>query len=203
MHPIERLRYLARLDPSRVDLIAIEAAETLLACTSDPAELVVACRRLLERHPAAGPLWWVASSALTAADPQIVLLDAARELEHDPTPLLLAAELAARPAAFGVAAWSFGPDGAFATAGEVAVAEEAHMAGSPVLLGAGVGRGLPAPVWQAAVSRVDGLVGYWPRLLDWEVVSAVVGAAGLTEVSEAIAGASCPIAPEILRSSRP
>ena len=31
--------------------------------------LVVACRRIVERHPTSGPLWWFCASLLTASDP--------------------------------------------------------------------------------------------------------------------------------------
>src|SRR5688572_18563757 len=69
MHPIERLRYVARIGSDRPDLVAREAAGALLSCAGRPAELVVACRRLLDRQPAAGPLWWIVSRALTAPEP--------------------------------------------------------------------------------------------------------------------------------------
>ena len=35
----------------------------------DPAGLVVACRRIVERHPNSGPLWWLCASVLAAPDP--------------------------------------------------------------------------------------------------------------------------------------
>lgn len=198
MHPIERLRYLARLDPSRVDVLAREAAEALLACAAEPAELVVACRRLLDRHPAAGPLWWVASTALTATDAHAALLEALGRLEDDPTPLLVEAELAARPGALAVAAWSYGTDGAFASADEVGHAVEAHANGATVLVAGGVGRALPPRLWRVAVERVRRLPARRPSLLAWASVSAVVGPEGPTSPGDAVAEATCPIAAELL-----
>lgn len=203
MHPIERLRYLAGLDPSRVGTLASEAAETLLACAAEPAELVVACRRLLDHHPAAGPLWWVCSTALTATDPHMALLAARAALVDDLTPLLVDAELAARPSARVVDAWSIGPDGAFAAPGDVADAEDAHAGGDTVLVAAGVGRPLPPAVWRVAVARVERLGSRRPALLPWRAVGAVVGPDGPRPPAAAVAAASCPLAPELLALSPP
>ena len=61
MHPIERLRWVARSPEGDLSLAAAEAAEALACFADDPAGLVIASRRLIERRPAAGPLWWLAS----------------------------------------------------------------------------------------------------------------------------------------------
>ena len=57
MHPIERLRYVARAAGEGSTLLACEAAGALAAFASDPAGLVTACRRLVDRQPTAGPIW--------------------------------------------------------------------------------------------------------------------------------------------------
>ena len=85
MHPIERLRYVARagaVDP--VDLAA-EAARALGAFDGDPVGLVAAARRLVARHPTAGPLWWTCNRVLVAAEPMAEARRAAAELTDDPT----------------------------------------------------------------------------------------------------------------------
>src|SRR5256885_13804589 len=69
MHPIERLRWVARAPEGDLSLVAAEAAEALAAFAGDPAGLVIASRRLIERRPAAGPLWWLASRVLCSLDP--------------------------------------------------------------------------------------------------------------------------------------
>jgi len=93
MHPIERLRWVARAPESDVSLAAAEAAAALAEFAGDPAGLVIACRRLIERRPACAPLWWVASRVLCALDPGVEADQAAAELERDPTPGILAGEL--------------------------------------------------------------------------------------------------------------
>jgi hypothetical protein len=85
MHPIERLRYVARA--GGVDLVELvqDAAGALSGFASDPAALVTACRSLLDRHPSAGPVWWLAARVLCAADPGAEAWQAADDLEEDRT----------------------------------------------------------------------------------------------------------------------
>ena len=93
MHPIERLRWVARAPEADVGLAAVESAEALAAFAHDPAGLVIACRRLIERRPSAGPLWWLASRVLCALDPVAEAYAAMADLERDPTDALLAVKL--------------------------------------------------------------------------------------------------------------
>lgn len=93
MHPIERLRYVARAGGvDAVDLVS-EAAHALGSFEGDPAGLVAAARRLVARHPAVGPMWWMCSRVLVAADPEAEGLRATAELEADATSAVLAAAL--------------------------------------------------------------------------------------------------------------
>src|SRR5438132_7548002 len=93
MHPIERLRWVARSPEGDVSLVAVEAADALAGFADDPAGLVIASRRLIERRPAAGPLWWLASRVLCALDPSFEAIAAASDLERDRTPVALAGDL--------------------------------------------------------------------------------------------------------------
>lgn len=93
MHPIERLRWVARAPEGDVSMVAAEAAEALACFADDPAGLVIASRRLIERRPAAAPLWWLSSRVLCALDPAFEAMDAAAELERDCTAVTLAGDL--------------------------------------------------------------------------------------------------------------
>src|SRR5205823_15129841 len=93
MHPIERLRWVARAPEGDLSLVAAEAAEALAAFAGDPAGLVIASRRLIERRPAAGPLWWLASRVLCSLEPGFEAVAAAADLEGDRTPVTLAGDL--------------------------------------------------------------------------------------------------------------
>jgi hypothetical protein len=94
MHPIERLRYVARASEADPSLLVRETAAALADVIQvEPVGLVPACRRLIDRHLTTAPIWWLAARLLTAADPGKEAWDAAAEVESDPTAGLLAAAL--------------------------------------------------------------------------------------------------------------
>jgi hypothetical protein len=86
MHPIEHLRYVARATGADPVLVVREAASALAEMyRSEPAALVPACRRLIERHLVAGPVWWLSACMLGSADPVEGARAAIRELDGDLT----------------------------------------------------------------------------------------------------------------------
>ena len=89
VHPIERLRYLARSSGADPRVMVRETAAALRGLGIDPAGLVVACRRIVERHPTSGPLWWLCAHMLTAADPYATARRLADEIDADLTPDVL------------------------------------------------------------------------------------------------------------------
>lgn len=93
MHPIERLRYVARSSGAPADLLVRETATALSAFRGDEAGLVTACRRVVARQLTSAPLWWLCSRMLCAADPHAEAWNAVTEIEDDPTPRRLAAAL--------------------------------------------------------------------------------------------------------------
>ncbi len=94
MHPLERLRYVARVQGADPALLAVEMAESLAEIAGeDPAGLVPACRRLVDRHPSNGPVWWLSARLLSSPDPADAASEAAGALTHDPTAGRLAAAL--------------------------------------------------------------------------------------------------------------
>lgn len=126
MHPIEHLRHLARAESADAAMLVAETATALGGLRNDPASLVVATRRIIERHPTVGPLWWLCSHVLVAADPRRRAWELADELAADPT----ATELAeAVPAGATVLVGGAGPVllAGLAERGDVAVL--AHVAG--------------------------------------------------------------------------
>ncbi len=74
-------------------MLGREAAGALAGFADDPAALVTACRRLVDRHPTDGPVWWLASRVLAAADPGTEAWRAAEALSDDPTVAELGAAL--------------------------------------------------------------------------------------------------------------
>lgn len=60
---------MARAVEAPDDSVLREAAISLARFADDQPALVTACRRLVDRHPANGPVWWLAASMLTSIDP--------------------------------------------------------------------------------------------------------------------------------------
>ena len=94
MHPIERLRYVARARGAPPSALGWEAARALMSVTvDDPVALVTGCRRLVDRHPTVGAIWWLAARVLVAAEPLAEARAAADELDTDDTARHLAVAL--------------------------------------------------------------------------------------------------------------
>ena len=94
MHPIERLRYVARAEGADPALVALEAASGLGAIArSEPIGLMPACRRLISRHLSSGPVWWLCARILGAPDPVVAAYESASALEGDATDRQLARAL--------------------------------------------------------------------------------------------------------------
>jgi len=85
MHPIERLRYVARASGAEPQALTQEVAGSLARFAGDPAALVTACRRMVDRHPAIGPIWWLCARVLTAGDPADEAWRALDDLHADRT----------------------------------------------------------------------------------------------------------------------
>ncbi|HEV3225612.1 MAG TPA: hypothetical protein VGZ52_02215 [Acidimicrobiales bacterium] len=93
MHPIERLRYVARSSGASQETLVRETAGALAALGFDPPGLVTACRRILDRHPLSGPLWWLSARVLTSNDSNNEAWHAADDITADDTGDVLAYNL--------------------------------------------------------------------------------------------------------------
>lgn len=93
MHPIERLRWIARAGGAETSLLVREAASALSGFADDPAALVTACRSLVDRHPTVGPMWWLAARCLTSADPDGEAWEVVDAISRDRTSDRLDAEI--------------------------------------------------------------------------------------------------------------
>lgn len=116
MHPIEHLRYLARAGNADAPDLVLETASALSGLVLDPASVVVTTRRIVERHPLCGPLWWLCAHVVTASEPYEALHHCVEQVHDDRTAEHLAAELA-EGALVCVDGWSFDVAHALAIAG--------------------------------------------------------------------------------------
>ncbi len=70
MNPLERLRYIARIEGEDPVDLALEVTYIIAELASDRALLVSALRRLLDRHPGYGILWMVAARVAGSVFPE-------------------------------------------------------------------------------------------------------------------------------------
>jgi hypothetical protein len=263
VHPIERLRYVARASGASQDLLVQETARALASFSDDPQGLVTACRRIVSRQPTSGPLLWLAARVLTAGDPAAEIWEAAGEVAADSTAAelahalpegttvavlgwpdvvgealprrgdvevlvidalgegsglvrqLLAADLDAidvpqaglGPAAADadvivLEASAIGPTEALAVAGSRAAAAVARHAQRPVWLVGGVGRLLPARMWEGLRRRVVGRDDPWDvddEVVPLDLIDCIVGPRGPELVGDALLHTDCPVAPELFK----
>lgn len=90
MHPIERLRYVARASGVDQESLVRETAGALASLGLEPAGTVTACRRIIDRHLTSGPLWWLCARVLCAGDVRAEAWRCAEEIADDPTAVELA-----------------------------------------------------------------------------------------------------------------
>lgn len=284
VHPIERLRSVARAEGAGPSLLVREAAEALVGLDPhslsvsftgpavmepgrvppDPRAFVIALRRLVDRHPRVGPMWWLAARVMAAADPGTEARRACDALEMDSTPKVLGSalpddttvvvvgwpeqvsqtlrrrgdlevlvvdclgegfELARHlrssgmeadlvpDAGLGMAvceadlvvleATALGPHGFLAAAGSRAAAAVAHYAGIPVWLAAGVGRVLPARLWEALLARLDQASDEpWhcsEEVVPLALIDHVARPEGVLAADDAPGRGDCPAVAELLR----
>jgi hypothetical protein len=97
---------------------------------------------------------------------------------------------------------AIGPNAAWCVAGSHAAAAVAYTAGVPVWLIGGVGRQLPARLWESLIKRLDGGATPWDaddEAVPLGLISHIVTTRGVESVAEALTHTDCPIAPELLR----
>jgi hypothetical protein len=168
------LRAVARSRHAPPGELAAEAAWGLAALASEePAAVLPACRRLLERQPGCGPLWWLSARILTAGDPAGEADRCASLLMEDGTPRRLRAALkaesggeprrAVRQGGIGdvaaadivvIEASAIGTTGMVVPASRKALLQAAQASGTPVWVESGVGRLLPPGLWSALGRRL-------------------------------------------------
>jgi hypothetical protein len=222
VHPIEHLRYVARAQGADPASLAAETAHALGSMHFDPSGLVVACRRIVERHPFTGPLWWLCSSTLTEAlarrgDVRVLALDVGhtasgfvRRLERhdvDYEPVDAGAAGAVVRDADLVLVDALATDGVRVVAplGSSTIAAAAAAWDTEVWLVAGVGRRLPPQILDVMEQRLAEFREYtelWD--LDVEVLPArlithVVGPLGRLPMGPPAIVPECGVASELLR----
>lgn len=215
MHPIEHLRFLARSNDPSPDWLIPEAAEALRALAGNRSDLVMACRKLLERQPFCGPLWWLCGRVLLAPDARRAVDEVLDEYDRDDTPLHVSMALDLDGGALDlddgeppllVTCIMAGPAGVIVSVPDPALDRVggARERGAPVWAISGVGRVVPARVFDAVAPLADPSDRRRSRRLpEVEVLPAswldgVIGATGFELVDVALRHTDVPFVPELL-----
>ena len=85
MHPIERLRYVARAGAAPDSVLVAEAVPALVSFAGHPGGLLVALRQLIVRQPDAPGLLVLGARMLSAPDPEAAAWALVDELAVDPS----------------------------------------------------------------------------------------------------------------------
>jgi len=97
-----------------------------------------------------------------------------------------------------------GPEACLAVVGSRAAAATARQAGVPVWLVAGVGRLLPASMWEPFIAGALPPVAPWEaddEVVPLDLIDAVIGPWGRLSVPDALRRTDCPVAPELFRGN--
>ena len=160
VHPIERLRYVARSGAAPDRILVAEAVPALSAFASNPGAMLVALRQLISRQPESPGLLVLAARVLTAIDPIEAAWELADELEVDPgndlADELITDEAGGLELVDSVAS---GPGEVLVPPGRSAWIRDARSAGRSVVVLTPLGTRLPKLLWRGFLDRN-------PRLFD-------------------------------------
>ena len=202
MHPIERLRFVARAQGVAGEVLAVEAASALMTFADDPAALVAASRRVLSRQVSCGPLWWVCARMLTVDRIREVGRQSIDLLEADTTGAAgsLALDLLddEAPAPVLVQALAVGDGGAVVVASQWESMTAHRGEGNPRWLVGGVGCRLSDPMWSSLVEHWSTTPRRGEELVPLDAFTHLLGPDGPVPV-DALGPPDCPVAPELFR----
>lgn len=201
---MEYLRHVAGAQGASASDLVHESAWALGAMASDPQALVLIVRRLVEKHPTCGPLWWLGSHVLTATDPAARLRELTAEYADDPTESHLVGLLAdVEPAGSIVEARGCGTDnGRAETLIDTALIDTAPADDVAVDLSGAVlvvrrGTVLPHDLWVAMKARAP----HGVRVVGLSDFGTVVGPFGVVAGDHAVLAPECAPCPEMLVAS--
>lgn len=182
MHPIERLRYVARAGDAPDRFLVSEAASSLAAFAREPNALLVAQRQLISRRPESPGLLCLAAHMAHATDAVGAGYEFATSVELDST-MEVAEELAVTEAGGTdvIDSIASGPGEVLCPAGTSAWVEHARSAGRSVIVVMPKGTRLPKLLWASFLERNGGEAA--GELLPMETFDDLVTDSGIQPVS--------------------
>lgn len=189
MHPIEHLRWLARVDDISQARLVAETADALWPFANEANALLISCRSLLNRQPTSGPLVWLAAHMLTSTDPRKAANDCVQAMATDQmnerAHYLVGEMIEAGQAVDAVVeVLAVGPDKVLVGGDEVL------MMGSEVTAVAVGAPGVEMPVqmWNGLLARAGAHGRHGAHIVDRDRFAAILLPEGVP---------ACPLAPEL------
>lgn len=179
MHPIERLRYVARAGAAPDNVLVAESVPAFGAFESDPGALLVSIRQLITRRPESPALLVLGARMLLDLDPLTAGWGFVDELESDRTGLF--ADEVAMEEAGGVElveTVASGPGEVLCPAGADGWTATARRRGRNIIAITPVGSRLPRLLWQGYQDRNRGGLTGAPELLSMSVFDELIGPEG-------------------------
>lgn len=199
VHPIERLRYVARAGSAPDRILVAESVPALGAFARSPGAMLVALRQLIVRQPESAGLLALAAHMVQSLEPVEAGWAFAESLEMDRT-TDQAEEIAISESGGTDVIDSLvsGPSEMLVPTGTTAWIEHARSAGRSVVVVTPLGTRLPRLLWRSYLERN----GFSPdhrdvELLDLDTFDDVIGPEGLLPVTSW--QADCPDVAEVAR----
>lgn len=168
----------------------------------DQPGLVLATRRIVDKHPTCAPLWWLCAGALSALEPSLRLRELANEFDADTTLEHLFA--IADDDAFVVEALAMGNDEEIEVFVNTRDEEEMRWArdvGRSTIVVARRGTRLPIQMWREMKLRATASDNEWTqdvRIVNARTFDLVVGPSGVQRGEEITFAPECAPCPELL-----
>jgi len=154
VHPIERLRYVARAGAAPDKILVAESVPAFSAFADDPRAMLVALRQLITRQPDSPGLLGLAAHMVQSLDPVDAGWVFANELEFDPTSEIAASLAIAESGGTDVIdSIASGPGEVLCPAGTTAWIEHAKSLGRSVAIVTPYGSRLPNLLWRSYLER--------------------------------------------------
>jgi hypothetical protein len=202
MHPIEYLRHVARATGADPSLLVVETTAALRAMRLDQPGLVLATRRIVDKHPTCAPLWWLCAGAVSSIEPSVRLRELANEFEADPT--LEHLFDIADDDALVVEVMAMGDDGGIEVLVSAHDSREigtARDVGRSTIAVARRGTRLPLQMWREMKQRALASENEWTqdvRVMNVRAFDFVVGPAGVRRGDDVTFSPECAPCPELL-----
>lgn len=202
MHPIERLRYVARAGHAPDRILVAEALPAFSAFASSPQMLLVAARQLIARHPESPGLLALGAHVVGALEPMVAGWDFSDALSadrtHDIAETVAVAESGGTDVIDSIASGrsSNGVE-VLCPKGTQAWLDDCRQKGRSAVVVTPFGSRLPPMLWSSFLQRMGPESGSQTEVFSLDTFDDLIGSDGVSELSTW--STDCPDIAEVAR----